>query len=1017
MRAFKVLFWLAFAALGLAVHPALAAPKANPELIGVERGIDRGEQNDAARQNLRILRLDVKVRAAGPMADVTLDLLIGANGQDSHTSYEGRLSLTMPNDAVVTGYALDVNGEMVPGQLLEQPKAKNVYEDRVREGIDPGLAEVSAANVFSTRIFPISASKPRRFRLSFSAPFDPARGIDLPLITDLPVGRVRLELAVESYDAPPVVRFAGAPLALRREAGQWLGSVAQDELKLAEGLSLTGGKSASKVALMRHANGRTFFVIADGIDPAKVQAAPAPGGRLRLYWDRSRSHKDAALADEQAAVLALVAAMKPEAIDLVTFAADKPAVQSLADDAALKAALAAITYRGATSLAGLDGLTLPEARLCLLVSDGQITLDQSADFDPDCRLSAISAAAGANGARLGGLTQRHQGRFVRIAPDKGGDAAAALLEASTAVIAARDGDGRRLAYRTLPAAPGSWLVVGEAMPGAGISSSEQIRLRVALSGGSTMVREYLPQEAPIQLDAPGALWASSKVDELGDDPARHEGMVRLARAFQVAGPDMAFLVLENPRQYVDADIALPKGMSADWQAEYNQIKADRAQGKSAARRERLAFVLKEWAARKEWWGTNFIAKKRREVQQREREERRESRAMAAPPPPPPPPPPPAPIPPSAPAQAVFDASERATSDIVVTAQRISNPALSAATPISVVNSAQARREVQVKLENMLADRPYLAALDQAAPEGRLKVLAAQEDQFGMTPTFYLDSAEWFRLKGDRDLALALLLSALELPTSDDETRQIVAFRLERDGYFDRAVEMAERLALGASFRPQPKRSLALALAARGMARSGKAGLDDLERAFTLLSEVALDPVGMGQGSAFDGIETIALMEANALIPAIEARGGTWQLDERLVARLDTDVRIVIEWTADDADIDLWVDEPNGERVMYSSKLSSGGGQISNDMTDGYGPEEYAIRRAIAGDYAVRINGFDADRINPNGPGHVLIRLIRNFAREDQQATLVDADIAFQQGGNRNAEDKVKPVAVLSVGNK
>lgn len=53
--------------------------------------------------------------------------------------------------------------------------------------------------------------------------------------------------------------------------------------------------------------------------------------------------------------------------------------------------------------------------------------------------------------------------------------------------------------------------------------------------------------------------------------------------------------------------------------------------------------------------------------------------------------------------------------------------------------------------------------------------------------------------------------------------------------------------------------------------------------------------------------------------------------------------------------------------MYSNKLSSAGGQISNDMTDGYGPEEYAVHRAPAGPYHVRINGYDADRINPNGP--------------------------------------------------
>jgi hypothetical protein len=256
-----------------------------------------------------------------------------------------------------------------------------------------------------------------------------------------------------------------------------------------------------------------------------------------------------------------------------------------------------------------------------------------------------------------------------------------------------------------------------------------------------------------------------------------------------------------------------------------------------------------------------------------------------------------------------------------------------------------------------------------------------------------------------------LFSALELPGSDDETRQIVAFRLERDQSFDRAVELAESLAaVNAEFRPQPARSLALALIARGRSL-GAGGRADLERAFRLLTTTALNPAS----SDFDGIEVIALMEANALIPEIEALGGTWTLDPRLVALLDTDVRIVIEWTAADSDIDLWVDEPNGERVYYSHPLSSAGGHISNDMTRGYGPEEYVIRRAPQGAYAVRINGFRADRINPNGPGHVLIRLIRNHARKSSQQTLVDADLGFQTGSDRNAEGGARPVATLRVG--
>jgi len=118
---------------------------------------------------------------------------------------------------------------------------------------------------------------------------------------------------------------------------------------------------------------------------------------------------------------------------------------------------------------------------------------------------------------------------------------------------------------------------------------------------------------------------------------------------------------------------------------------------------------------------------------------------------------------------------------------------------------------------------------------------------------------------------------------------------------------------------------------------------------------------------YDGVEMIALMEANRLIPIYRSLGGVEvALDPRLIALLDVDLRVVIEWNSEENDIDLWVDEPNGERAIYSNPRTVIGGRLSNDMTSGYGPEEYLLRRAPNGTFTVRANVYAADRINPNG---------------------------------------------------
>lgn len=989
------------AGLLLGLMPGTALAQLNPTLGEAERGIKGGDAEPT--RHLRIDEMRLSAHIAGRTADVTLELAIGS---DSATPYEANLALAMPGDAVVTGYALNVGDAMIPGNLLEAPKARNIYEDEVRAGVDPGLAEVSAGNVFSTRIFPIDREHPRRFRLHFSAPFDPVKGFVFPLSRDAALGKVSFDIALDGYGSAPSVAFGGLPVMLKRDGAGWRGNAAFGNVALRDGIAIQPGASAVPMLITQHSGGEKFFVIGETAMRSPARQRP---GRLRIYWDRSLSHGQGQ-GDEIEALVRLAEATAPTAIDLVSFASDRPRVVTLTNAATLRRALGGMVYRGGTSLSGLDGLTLAAASRCVLVFDGQVTIDIGAEFAPDCPLSVMTGSAMADGARLGRIAQGSGGRLVRVGAGKAADAAAALADAGVGVVSVRDEGGRRLPYRALPAGRASWLLVGP-MPDRG-------GVNVRLSDGSQVI--YATAIPVVKADAPGALWAAQQVQALGDDPSRHQAMVDFARRYQVAGPAMSFLVLERPDQYLNAEIAPPANFPKEWQSTYRREKAESDKRTVDERKERFDFVLGQWQDRKEWWGQRFVAKRR---VKRDREEPMVPAPLSVP----------APEPVPAPAimantnvsEAVQRvpgvAMERSSADdrnIVVTGSRISRQSNTVVDAITAqdIGSLPDRRpgtntEVGLDLADLASNRPYMVALAAAAPGARMKVLAEQERKFGEVPSFYLDVAEWFRLKGDLATADLLLLSALELPLSDDETRQIVAFRLERDRGFDRAVELAEHLAANnAEFRPQPARDLALALAARGRSR-GAAGRADLERAFALLTDAALNPASRD----FDGFEVIALMEANALIPDIKAVGGKWALDPRLTGLLDTDARIVIEWTADDADIDLWVDEPNGERVFYGDKLSSAGGQISNDMTDGYGPEEYAIRRAPAGNYAVRINGYDADRINPNGPGHVLIRLIRNFGRAAQKDVMVDLDLSFQEGRNRDEEDETRPVATLKVG--
>lgn len=986
-------FLAALAALLCAIAvPAAAAPAApspaNPELVGYWSGV-QDEDNRVAESDLVITRLQIEISQRGAMVDTTMEAVLSARSQNRHESIEARFGLGLPALAVVTGYALDIGGVMVAGTLLDQPKARRVYEDEVRKGIDPGLAEVSG-NMFRTRVYPIDPQEARTIRVSFSAPAEASDGFSLPLQGARIAGPVTIRYSGSAIRGTPRISLPwGGALAVQRAGAWWKGeAISQAGALLTGPLRITGFEPPATLVVSQHDSRQTFFELAAGTPKLARPAASGDGGRLRIYWDRSWSRADDRIDMEMAFLGDYLTARPAAAIDLVTFAEDAPVITSFAKPADLRAALLGQRYLGATRLTGLDGLKVAAADTCLIFTDGTRTLDPMAEFAPDCRLHVVTSAADADTAYLSNLAQDSGGQLLVLTADNWAQAAAALSVPRPGIVRVRSASGRRIAFRSVAAAGGGWHIVGP------MADEEGLRVWVAGGNGRVSIVEYDRDGAAERHNGAGALWAAGEVARLSDDPVRRDDMVKLARKYQVASASLAFLVLESPEQYVTADVEPPKGgFDDDWRADYREMRKDKDEEAQEARGEHLAMVRENWAERKTWSMQRFNAnaKPKRDRQNEESAAAGADAAALEMPAPPPPPPPPLPLEPTSGGGGEDDAN------IVVTGSRRAGNAQDIPVAITAVTVGDAKIEVA----DLLSTGPYIKALDAAAADAREAALFEQAKLYGTLAGFWLDVADWYRAKGDDGMAARLLLTALDAATADDETRQIVAFRLQRDGRLDDAVALFERMAATNADRPQPRRLLALALAQRGKPA-------DLERAFALLADVALTPFD----SAFEGIEVVSLMEANALIPQLDRAGLTWKLDPEFVSLIDTDVRIVIEWTNDDADIDLWVVEPNGERVYYSHKLSAAGGTISNDMTDGYGPEEYVVRRASAGDYQVRIHGYSPDRINPNGTGRVTVRLIRDFGRATQRDQLVDAEIGFEDADGNG--DGSRAIAKLTV---
>ncbi len=97
----------------------------------------------------------------------------------------------------------------------------------------------------------------------------------------------------------------------------------------------------------------------------------------------------------------------------------------------------------------------------------------------------------------------------------------------------------------------------------------------------------------------------------------------------------------------------------------------------------------------------------------------------------------------------------------------------------------------------------------------------------------------------------------------------------------------------------------------------------------------------------------------------------------------SDLRVTISWNTDATDVDLWVIEPDGTKCFYQHNRTQSGGELSQDQTQGYGPERYQIAKAQPGVYTVLVHYFG---VNPNllgGETHVSVTVTR-FAGTPQE---------------------------------
>ncbi|WP_431287415.1 VIT domain-containing protein [Roseateles chitinivorans] len=1024
-RAAAALALLLGASAGMALSPVMPPPPppikpppVSPPISPPVRWISI--QAADASTPIRLRQVSVQGRISGSSAVSRVELtLFNPNAR----VLSGELQFPLSGGQTVTGFALDINGVLRRAVPVEKAKGRQVYEDTIRQRVDPALLEVTEGNFYKLQVYPLPAGGTRRVVLEIresleSAGADAAPVWRLPLQFNGAVDRLAVDVRIDGASPSQLnASWGPEPLAVvpmpdggSRLRAQRDGAEASGELRIA-----LPARLASPAVTTERFKGKTY-VLAE----VPVDAAPSPRPVPRtvgLVWDASasgaaRDHdREFALLDEWFRTLRSVE------VRLKVVRNDAEPVERFVirdgDWRALRQRLERVPYDGATALGAMD--TPDGSDVTLLFTDGLGTWGAGGLPATGKPLFAFSASAGAAEASLRRTAESRGGAYADLLTTDAAEAVRLMAQERPRVLEVSGlgagewetgsihPQGGRLLIAAVMTQPQATMKLQLSTPG-GAPRTITVPLRVTAPEPAAAATSSDPAEAAEATAVIGLAayrWASFRLGRLdADRAAQRQAIRRLGMDFGLVTRETSLIVLDAAADYVRHDIEPPEDLRAEWERLMATRTATRQSDRAEARRD----VIQRFEDKVLWWSETpaMRAAARQMAEQIAGKNRRDVSVpvMVQ-----------APMPAPAPAPQEFRPAPMAAPATPAPAPATSArppeppPAAAPVAPAPIRPIAEASRSQRIAAETMpaaaaqapsrtagdgdIALRPwqpnevYAQRLKSAADKDLYAIYLDEKPSYLRSSAFFLDVADRLIERRQTALGLRVLSNLAEMDLGNRQLLRILAYRLKQAGRPRDAIPILEEVLRLAPDEPQSYRDLGLTWADAG----------EPQRAVDLLAEVVNRP----WQNRFPDVELIALAELNAIAERSRLQGRKLDLsaiDARLRRPLPLALRVVMSWDADNTDIDLWVTDPDGERAYYGNVLTRQGGRMSRDFTGGYGPEEFSLRVAKPGTYTVQANFFGHRQQVIAPSTTIMVRLSTGFATARQQ----DKDLVLRLSG-------------------
>ena len=451
-----------------------------------------------------------------------------------------------------------------------------------------------------------------------------------------------------------------------------------------------------------------------------------------------------------------------------------------------------------------------------------------------------------------------------------------------------------------------------------------IQLEITEQGRKTQKAIKLVNLIPVKQNL-NSLWAAQKINALSFNYRKNKkAIIRLAKSYKVLTKDTSLIVLDRVEDYVRYEIIPPHEL----RRQYTKLLKQKVNKKLYEKEQALIESIKLLQEQKLWFNKKFpkTPPPHKVNVQKSEDMVTEQTTMAGSP---------APV-----LAARPEPSARAPAQQGLTLHKEMN--FYAVIPVDSESKAEVKPKAEIKLKAFNPNAIYIKKIKAQKKSKWLEFYFALKRQYLKQPMFYVDVADLFYKNGLKHEARLVLSNLPELDFENSEFLRVFALKAMELGEYKLAIKAFEKVKELRPFEPQSYRDLALAY---NKSRQH-------QKAANMLYSILLRT----WDGRFNGIKIVIINEFNNIL-SLHKNINRSKFDRRLISPIPVDLRIVINWSSDNTDIDLWVIDPYGEKTYYSNKVSRIGGKISNDITRGYGPEEFMIREAVEGVYKIQANYY------------------------------------------------------------